>query len=347
MKEKVAMKWVEHLAEEEHHTRIQFYGLIVSWALFLYSFQFSVLPLFGDFPLHNWLETIIHDLTIALIVSLTVFIVEARLRNLHLEQVQANVWQSTLKSMLPEELAEEITMLIKEPVFRENIRYGLTICPYKTKEGLIDENLVVIRRELRYTARNITDTKRDYSIKSIVEDRHSLLFSDDDPPQPVGELPILEIDDRKVQLVPWLRRPRSGFQNLVKDLKDRFLERRTERLIVDKEDRVISFSRNISIPPRGSAKIYYIGEEVLRLTERKNTYVLLRPGVNLFVNVANSFPEKVKHIDISLNHRRDFETDHVLSRRFEGGILPGQSFEVEWKLAEDIAPAPGTKVRRV
>ncbi len=64
------------------------------------------------------------------------------------------------------------------------------------------------------------------------------------------------------------------------------------RLIVDMQERTVSFGTKIYIPPRGGVEVYFRGDEVRRLKEKKNTYVQMRSTVNLFVSVAYNKPVK-------------------------------------------------------
>src|SRR5258707_15510766 len=114
--------FLERLEGDVRRERWYFWVAILVAILLL-----ELADLLGWFPTKDratYLE-IARDIRIALLISFVIFVLEGRIRRMHLEQIQGNVLASVLKIAMPEELTNELLMIIKEKVFRANLRYTL------------------------------------------------------------------------------------------------------------------------------------------------------------------------------------------------------------------------------
>lgn len=299
MQKDAAEKLVHELKEKEKKTAHGFLVTLIAIILALYlllSFIPGLEHLFPDLkPFWQHAEEILHDILIAAQVSLVVFFLEHRMREGRLQQITTSVWLATLESLVPEELANEMIMIIKEPVYREGLYYDITfIEPNHPGEFLI------LRREITYNLKNSTDLEQPYEIKTATDMKF--------PDVPVSPS-IVEI---------------NGVREENTATNKNFLRANNET----------RFAKEITIPARGKVRVFLQTDEVIRLSELNNRYNILHPSVGLRLKLHNSYNKKIENPTAILIHRSGiaFHGSYETGYSFNGGLLPGQGFEVTWEL---------------
>ena len=338
------MSAIESLEKEERSIRLLWILMLLILILTKYATQYAFGEKIGAIYRNQEFGQLANEIVIACEISIIIFVVEEKIRRMHLRKVELNVLQATLSMSVPDELADELAMIIKEPVYRENLRYHLTFLPPMPghREAA---SLFILRMEARYTVRNITDIRQSYKIGGTFDDRHDMLLPDHQTIS-IEDAIVVKINGRRVKFlrtdVGDRRSPSSVgiYGQLLSVVQRRLLpltRRRVTNLYIDRKKKSFWFSKKIGVPGSGTVDVYIKTDEVLPLAQRRNVYVQLRPSVNLYLSISNAYREKIREIGLpDLNHRSGvFTADHEASYRFEGGILPGQSFDVNWELKDD------------
>jgi hypothetical protein len=311
---------LEKLEREMKTARVFFWALMLVLILVVYFLEYEF-----QWPLYA--KEFLRDIRIALQISFVIFLLEQRVRRIHLEQIQGNVLYAALKIPVPEELANELIMVLKALVYRKNLHYHIQLFPYESAAIHDSENYLIVAREVSYILCNDTPVKQRYCLSS---------YSDNSYRVPVDASAFgLTVDGREIRL----QRSRTG--TLFKQF-DRLRVKSGLISLLSMDDGV-EFSYELTMPPAGRRKIYIRSQEVVRLDERKLVLTFLWPTINLLVETCNHHP-KVEAIAVDLNHRdgAKLEPTGKTSYSFPGGLLPGQSFEVSWTIRQPGGSAEGT-----
>jgi hypothetical protein len=315
---------LEKLEREMKAARTFFWVMMLVLILAVYFLEYEF-----QWPLY--FKELLRDIRIALQISFVIFLLEQKVRRIHLEQIQGNVLYAALKIPVPEQLANELIMVLKAPVYRKNLHYHIRLFPCESAAIEDSENYLIVAREVSYTLCNDTPVKQRYYLSS---------YSDNNYPVPVDERAFgLKIDGREIRL----QRLRTG--TLFKQL-DRLRVKGGLISPLSLDDGV-EFSYELTIPPAGRRKIRIRSQEVVRLDERNLVLTFRWPTINLSVETSNNHP-KVADIAVDLNHRdgAELEPTSKTSYSFPGGLLPGQSFEVSWKIKPGGSAEGRTAARR-
>jgi hypothetical protein len=267
-------------------------------------------------------DQLLTEIRIASIVALIVFVIEGALRRLHLERIEYGVWESTLKSQIPEELAAEMITIIKEPIYRRNMRYLIDIERVNERSEMCR-----LRFQMAYEVVNGTDVPKIHVIKARsdagADAEHPKLYLDGDPVP--KKLPVVDRrSDREEDITPAI------FEK--------------DGVVITR--RFISLTKTITVPSKASRMVNVIGSEEVPINNQQNIYINLWPTVDLYLVISNQFPDMVKNPSPRLYHRRGkrLEPDQQGTYVFKGGLLPGQGFKVQWESARQTetakTPAP-------
>jgi hypothetical protein len=244
-------------------------------------------------------ESLAHDILIASVVSVIIFLVESRLHDSRIDQIEFSVLQSILRSLVTEKIADEMMMAVREPLYRKNLYFKITLLPDA------DPEQVKIQRQLSYELHNNTDIDQPHTLS---------LRADKAVGVPKPSNIEIEIDGKK-QVLPqaWKRGAEGVFD----------------------DGSAVRVVKNLVVPRAAFVAITTNAEEHLLLNERSNTYVILWPSEGLTVELTNGYQARVKRLlDPELNHRKGVALTQRTPSRYEylGGILPGQSFQIRWEI---------------
>jgi len=330
----IAMSTVESFEKKERRIRRQWIGILI---LLIFA-RYLLLPQFLQW-IHapGMVGKIADEMVVAFVISILLFIVEGRIRKAHLQDVELGVLQATLGMAVPEELANELSKLIKHNFYMRNVRYYLT---FLALEG--DRELFTLRMEMLFKLHNISDVRQTHTLRLIADDKYGRLIPSASPVD-FRKVMQVRVNHEEVHLESTpvgssmeAGAELGGVQRLLAWLRVALRRGRSApHLFIDREQGTLGFSKEIVVPGRGAAEIYFRLDEVLRLTDRKTVYVLLQPAVNLRLAIANRHP-RIGKVSADMNHRPgvDFTSEHETNYRLERGILPGQSFDVSWELRE-------------
>lgn len=327
----------EKLESDMKSASINFWLKVFAAILLVYILELTNVAEFFA-PHAKFIEELLRDIRIALQVSFVIFLLERRIRKIHLEQIQANVLQAALSIALPKALANELIMIIKEPIYRHDLRYHVTILPFrpKTREEPYTKTLgdpeeyLVLQREISYSLKNMTAHSQEYEVKSISDNKYGIPVEKDDV--------CIKINKKKVRLMSNCSSEKeSAWTALVRWLLQVGGPPRLPSRNLQVQEKKIESCHKIKIPPRGTREVYIKSQEILRVGERNSIFTFLWPSVNLYLILSNAFPDRIESMKAELNHRPKAELIPELENTyiFKGGLLPGQSFEVSWE------PRPG------
>lgn len=328
----MSRSFLETLEREMRQARWYFWVLILVAILML-----ELADLLGWFPKSDreTYREIARDIRIALLVSFVIFVVEGRMRRLHLEQIQGNVLASVLKIAMPEELTNELLMIIKEKVFRANLRYTITFrrCDLALKDCQAQppsDDYFILQREITFTLKNVTATAQPVKISSRSDWKYPFAARAADF--------RIDVDNHPVLLGGANQPPFA--RALVRRIEKLFRRGSTGTIEIKPES--VELRHEVGVPGGGTREVYLKACEVLRLDERNYTMVFLSPSVNLEVVFINQHKRiSSSSITADLNHRDGAKLipQHTSTYTFPGGILPGQSIEVSWTPIPEPATA--------
>jgi hypothetical protein len=256
-------------------------------------------------PAHPRLRELSFHASLAFTIAflLTIF-VEYNLGRRHQEEVAIDVWSAVLRTLAPEAIVDELKYILKGEVTKERLRYTLTF--EKPYPGM-DANQFVLRRELTFTLTNVTNRKVAFPLETTIDARHGYVH--------------LNKNGEEITL------PRHIKLNL-DGVEVPLIEGRT----LFTEDRQCRVEKTLKIRRGGSTKVYLCGEEALELSAGGNSYIQVQPSVGLEVIVKNHYEDRLEIRELLLNHPNwaEFGQTEEQIYKFDGGILPGQGFQVSW-----------------
>lgn len=260
-----------------------------------------ILTLLIDCFLEKWgvLQPYTGEVRIASIASFLIFLVEDRMKESRLEQIQINVWHALLQTLVPPKIVDELTMIIKEPVYRKDLTYRLKFYPFPNNSG---ERLCRIRREVSYELVNNTDIDQPYAIQSWTQKHNKM----------PGNIEL------------WVKNAKIDLPRVNSEEDEGAFE----------TNESVKIRKNVIVPLRRTLRIQVEADEFVRLEQLNNSHIILGPTTNLYVTLENENYEEIETLSAELFHRkgRKFIPEHGKNYYFEGGILPGQSFQVHWTL---------------
>ncbi len=217
------------------------------------------------------------------------------------KDIAENVWKAVSGRLVPDEICKEIDTILKYIMYKDDCHYTITIgVPY---DG-IDDDEVVVRRELTYTAINLTGIEGvPYPMRSHIRNPMN------DKPVTMADAPVTlpahikcEIDEYSIPI-------------------DQHLNNEDRRLL----------ECEVSLPKEGGKLINSIFDEILKISET-NVYTTATPIKDLTVRVINNVPQRIRLKEVRLHHPREADFKEVQENlwRFKGGVLPGQGFSVSW-----------------
>lgn len=220
------------------------------------------------------------------------------------EQVGRDVWSAISGRLVQEPISREIDRILKQDVVRDECAYTLTLMCY---DGM-PEDLIVIRRELTYKLHNLTH-QEDYSsaVRSYIQSA-------------VGDIQCTDPEGNSI-IAPGHRKLYVRGQQISMD-----------KCLSKEDKRKLEYQVELPKEYRDFVEVYMDSDEVVDLTGG-NTYVFMRPTIDLEVTVRNEIPDRVSVTTLIMHHPRSQEfrrrPDGVWE--FKGGILPGQGFAIQWQ----------------
>jgi hypothetical protein len=234
------------------------------------------------------------------------------------DAVAREVWQAIFGRLVPQEIAKELDTIMKATVVKDDCRYVLTLKPAYTgmKEGFL-----VIRREVTYTLRNITNHRMTHPINVSIHNEYEDMNAQDEDGTAITLPRHLDLKIDKAT-------PPGGIAAFLKD--DEFGRKR-------------KLDYDINLGPGEAKELYLCNEEQARVTDQ-NLYVQLGFVISLQLFIQNHHPGIV--VDQAQLHHpnwKSFTPGADGTYRHIGAILPGQSFVVRWhekQAAHTVANVP-------
>jgi hypothetical protein len=269
-------------------------------------------------------EAMLH-LSIAFVVAIViVFTVElysaARTRREiteYREAVAREVWTALSGRLVPPQIVDEIHGILKADAIKDDVQYVLTFLRY---EGL-PPDLIVLRRNVSYTIRNVTRRKVAHPVRSLIHSVYPDMVCRDKSGAHVTVPRHIEfkIDGQSIQLNEASKTLHKNRHGHLRDL----------RYDVD-------LGRT-----KSSVRVFISTEEQVPLSG-SNAYIQTVPVTNLTVSVENKIDDVIRVIEVQLAHPNyeEFSKDENGTYRYAGGILPGRSLAVLW---EPLSPTGGNK----
>lgn len=249
-------------------------------------------------------ETCLHlsaALFIALIVIVTVELYSRKKLRQEVRRqrklIARDVWVALFQRFVPPSVVSEVMEIVKHDVVKDKSCYSLTLT---TCDGLQDDRLV-LRKDLTYSVRNIKGRPVDFPITSYIDSELTHQREDILLPRHVH----LSVNGAEIPLDKILRdEPTSNIKVLLE--------------------------HTIVLEVGESALVSLRAEEV-KPKEGTNSYIQLSPSVGLTIVVHNELPD-VELKQVRLNHPRWRALKEVGPGvySFDGALLPGQGFYVRW-----------------
>ena len=216
------------------------------------------------------------------------------------------ILQKLSDSPVAPEIARELQSILGNSVVRKDVPYTLTILP--PYEGML-KDFLIIRREIIFKAKNITDRTINYPSRSFI----STEFEDINVHDIFGNQFIVP---RHIDLKINGKPPTNGLSSA---------------LIPDERGRLRQLQYEVSLVQGEECEIYTSCEEP-RMVYDRNTYI--QPlTIGLTVLVKNEYSQHIQVTDISLfsPNWRQFTRSPDGIYRYNGALLPGQAFSVSWQ----------------
>lgn len=230
--------------------------------------------------------------------------------------VAKEVWSAIFGKFIPGNIVTEIDDIYMSQVIKEKCRYILTLMPLPTTGNEPRNNdFLLLRRHVIYKLKNITGKTVEHEIRAYISNPYPDI-------QIVGQngntitCPChveLKIDDENIELIKdnnLLKNENNQYRNLIHKIK---------------------------LPKESAPKtISLITDEQFRLRD-STSYIELIPvdGIEVFVNTKC---DGIAFKNVNLYHPnwKDFKPGPDGSYIYDGGILPGQGFEIIWAPINDI-----------
>ncbi|MBZ0114048.1 MAG: hypothetical protein K8J08_16410 [Thermoanaerobaculia bacterium] len=300
-----------------------------------------------SYAISIWLdhESLSHQiaehLAIALVVALVLMVtveIKAKQRTTRLTQdfaertskeikeyrdsVASEVWKATCERAVPKEIVKLLDGILKYDIVKEDCQYVFTFLSYPRKAEVSavsllsgeassgQEEVLVLRRELTYHVRNLTDREVDYSASSTI----------------LSEFPDIEaLDDGAAVVIP---------RHLAMKIDEKPID------LDSAEHPLLSeyggyphrkLAKPIRIAPEGRASVYICSEEEIR-HRGKSSYIQINPMINVTIMIKNHLNDRIKILPASLNHPnwKDFLEGATGVFTYRGGMLPGQGIRLSW-----------------
>ncbi|HEV3457262.1 MAG TPA: hypothetical protein VHG32_11935 [Thermoanaerobaculia bacterium] len=211
--------------------------------------------------------------------------------------IARDVWVALFQRFVPPSVVSEVMEIVKHDVVKDKSCYSLTLT---TCEGLQEDRLV-LRKDLTYSVRNIKGRPVDFPITSYIDSELTHQQGDILLPRHVH----LFVNGAEVPLDKVLRdEPTSHIK--------------------------VSLEHIIALEVGESALVSLRAEEV-KPKEGTNSYIQLTPSVGLTIVVHNEQPD-VELKQVRLQHPRWRALKEVGPGvyNFDGALLPGQGFFLRW-----------------
>jgi hypothetical protein len=259
-----------------------------------------------------WQEFFLH-LAVAFVVAFTVIssveiyssVRRRREVREHERKLAISVWKAIFERFIPESIVNELEGIVKAEVIKEECKYTLTFCrPYP---DLVNEH-IILKREVSYRLRNIRNRLVEAKVRSVIS----------------SEQPDRTVTDRSGNHVVVPRHVRIDVDGVTLPL-DQFVstdDRGQARVL----ECPVKVGRN-----QAPIEVYLCNEEVVPMCGI-NWYLQLTPIHHLTVEVRNNCEDLVEILDVQYNHPNWAEVKRKPGwvYEYQGGILPGQSFQVSW-----------------
>jgi hypothetical protein len=223
-----------------------------------------------------------------------------------LDLVAKNVYKALLERIVPPEIFAEMNDLLRAKVIRRHCEYVITFA--KPTDDL-PAGYFVIRRSLSFRVENLLNISTTFPVRSV----YVGYVNEEDPTVDVWKDRSyhtgLFINNKEIPIV------------------------KGQNLSVDGD--VIILDQALHLAPKGWADVILLGEEPCRTAAGKNGYVQGTPVIGIRVNVVNEFPEEIGESTVLMHHPASGKMEHfaALNRySLDHAFLPGQSFEVRWKI---------------
>jgi hypothetical protein len=211
--------------------------------------------------------------------------------------IARDVWVALFQRFVPPSVVSEVMEIVKHDVVKDKSCYSLTLTTY---EGLQDDRLV-LRKDLTYSVRNIKGRPVDFPITSFIDSELTHQRGDVLLPRHVHLL----VNGAKIPL-----------DKILRDDANSHIK--------------VSLEHIIALEVGESALVSLRAEEV-KPKEGTNSYIQLTPSVGLTIVVHNEHPD-VELKQVRLNHPRwrALKEAGPGVYSFDGALLPGQGFFLRW-----------------
>jgi len=221
------------------------------------------------------------------------------------ERVSKDVFEAVLGRIVQEAITEEVKEILRNPFMKTNCQYTIRFMKHPK-----DPQLCLLRRDLSFEVKNISEAEEIFPVRSTYT-------CDEDLPDEA-----------------WMGRP----YHLTLTVNGEDI--RAEEYL--KDERGLSMSYDVPLPPHSPSSqedptttVFIRGEEPMRIIGNRSSYVQSTPMDGLEVIIENNFPEAIREVLVNLYHPgkmdADLHRDRYVLRR---ALLPGQGFEVVWKVVE-------------
>ena len=220
------------------------------------------------------------------------------------DEVARDVWTAVSRTLVPKTISNEVEYIFKSQIIREECYYTITF--HENYNGL-PEDTIVLHRTLDCFIRNLTgDEGHPYTFSSTII-------------SPFQNVEV-ELNGEKFTLP----------KHIICKINKKPVE--VENCI-DPEN-PFRFNYEIKLPKSDSIKthLYHECEEICRIQDT-NSYITGVCLKNLRIIINNQIPNKISVQDVNLHHPRPDELYNTQKNmwRYDGGVVPGQGFEISWK----------------
>jgi hypothetical protein len=209
------------------------------------------------------------------------------------EQVAKDVFGAVLKRMIPDPLFDELVSLMRSEVVKLDCLYSITL---KKPKADLPPGLMLVERKTTFTVQNLASYETEYLLRS--------------------EGPVhleLKVNDKTVPLE----------------------EGKTVRRERRNGNDVMILEYRIPLKAHGKVSVYLAGLETKPIEADANNYIQGTAVLGLTIIVRNEYPERIMSTDVEMIHpgRALLRLDELGLYHFERAILPGQGFQITWRVS--------------